>query len=591
MSRHRLTIRPEGAAVDIEAGTNLADALREAGYPVSLYCHKRGVCGKCLVEIESGDAGLPDPSETAVLARRGASAAARLACRISVQGPLTIAVPEASLVPAISDVPALSEGFRRPVSLDPPLRKYAVRPPAASLQDPGSDLDRLLSLLPDPALEASLAAMRGLAASSPADESRVLTAVVHGRSLLDVEPEDTSARQLGLAVDLGTTTVAAELVDLETGRTIAAEAALNGQVRFGADVVTRVTAAHADFGQAKGLRRAAWETINALLLRLLEQSGREASEVYETVVAGNTAMAHLALGLPVDGLAVAPFQSLFSVLPAFPAGPVGSAANPEGRVYFAPAIKSFVGGDIAAGLAAVDIESGPDEVLFLDLGTNGEIVLKHGCRLTCTSTAAGPAFEGMSLSCGMIAGPGAVHAAAFRDGRLDLRVIGGRPAAGICGSGLIDILAVALDQGWIDASGAVLAPGRTIPVAPGIALSQKDVREVQLAAAAVKTGLHMLLAEAGLATGDLDGVCVAGAFGSTLDVRNASRLGLIPEVDPARIRFVGNTSLAGARILLLSAGERARCESLAGRIRHVSLARGEDFQSQFVESLEFKPWR
>jgi uncharacterized 2Fe-2S/4Fe-4S cluster protein (DUF4445 family) len=418
-----------------------------------------------------------------------------------------------------------------------------------------------------------------------------LTAVVHGRSLLDVEPGDTSVRQLGLAVDLGTTTVAAELVDLETGRTIAAEAALNGQVRFGADVVTRVTAAHADSGQAKGLRRAAWETINALLLGLLEQSGREASEVYETVVAGNTAMAHLALGLPVDGLAVAPFQSLFSALPAFPAGAVGSAANPEGRVYFAPAIKSFVGGDIAAGLTAVDIENGPDKVLFLDLGTNGEIVLKHGRRLTCTSTAAGPAFEGMSLSCGMIAGPGAVHAAAFRDGRLDLRVIGGRPAAGVCGSGLIDILAIALDQGWIDASGAVLAPGRTIPVAPGIALSQKDVREVQLAAAAVKTGLHMLLEESGLATGDLDGVCVAGAFGSTLNIRHASRLGLIPEVDPARIRFVGNASLAGARILLLSAGERARCESLAGRIRHVSLARGEDFQSRFVESLEFKPWR
>ncbi len=284
---------------------------------------------------------------------------------------------------------------------------------------------------------------------------------------MDLEPGDTSGRLFGLAVDLGTTTVAAELIDLLSGRTIAAATTLNAQARFGADVVSRVTAAHLDPAQAEGLRRAAWETINGLLAGLLERAGAAPQDVYETVLAGNTAMAHLALGLSVAGLAVSPFHSLFSSLPSIPAAAAGSLANPRGRVYLAPAIRSFVGGDISAGLAAVDIENGPEAVLFLDLGTNGEVVLKRGGRLTCTSTAAGPAFEGMSLSCGMIASPGAIHAAEDDGGEaLALRVIGGGPAAGVCGSGLIDILALALDRGWLDGSGAVLAPGRTIPWRP-----------------------------------------------------------------------------------------------------------------------------
>jgi uncharacterized 2Fe-2S/4Fe-4S cluster protein (DUF4445 family) len=587
-ARHRLTIRPDGAAIEVEDGRNLADALGEAGRAVSLYCHKRGICGKCLIRIDSGDAGRPDAQEQAVLDRRGAGPSDRLACRVSVRGPLEVSIPESSRLPRVEAIPGLIEPERRNIALDPPLRKYAVHPAGASIEDPAPSLERLLAALSE-GLEIAPQSLGGLAAIDSGD---AVTAIIHGRTIIDLEPGDTSDRLYGLAVDLGTTTVAAELIDLASGRTIMAATSLNAQARFGADVVSRVTAAHFDPAQAEGLRRAAWETINGLLARLMEHSGVSSKNVYETVLAGNTAMAHLALGLPVASLAVAPFHSLFSALPAVPAGEAGSLANPNGRVYLAPAIRGFVGGDISAGLAAVDIESGPDAVLFLDLGTNGEVALKRGNRLTCTSTAAGPAFEGMALSCGMIASPGAVHAAEDGGGEsFSLRVIGGGPAAGVCGSGLVDILSLALDRGWMDASGAVLAPGRTITLAPGLALSQKDVREVQLAAAAIKTGMRRLLEEAGLRSGDLDAILVAGAFGSTLNVRRAVRLGLIPDVDPTRIRFVGNTSLAGARLLLLSAAERGRCEALAGRIRHVSLASGEVFQSRFVESLEFGPWR
>ncbi len=591
MILHRIAIEPGSILTESKTGACLADALADAGYPVHLYCRRRGICGKCLIQIVEGDFGLPDADEAALLARRKAPAGSRLACRVTVTGPLTVLIPEASRPPSLAVVPEADWDGWRSVPLDPPLHKYSVRPDPPSLENPASDLDRLLASLPEAAWEPAPAALRGLAAvSRPGGAPFTLTAVVHDRRILAIEPGDTSGRQFGLAVDLGTTTVAAELVDLESGRTAASAAALNAQSRFGADVVSRITAARLDPAAAEGLRSAAWETVNGLLSRLLDQAGLPASAVYETVLAGNTAMTHLALGLSVASLTEAPFHPLVASLPPLPAGGTGSAAHPDGLVYFAPGIGSFVGGDISAGLAAADIESGPERILFVDLGTNGEIVLKNGDDLACTSTAAGPAFEGMSLSCGMIAGPGAVHAAHFAAGRLALDVIGGGAPMGICGSGIIDLLAMALEQGGLDASGAIRSAAGTIEAAPGLGLDRRDVREVQLAAAAVKTGMRRLLARAGLEAVDLDAVWVAGAFGSTLDVRHAVRLGLIPDVPPDRIRFLGNASLAGARLLLLSAAERDRCEALARRVRHVSLA-GDAFQAAFVDSLAFSPWR
>jgi uncharacterized 2Fe-2S/4Fe-4S cluster protein (DUF4445 family) len=443
-------------------------------------------------------------------------------------------------------------------------------------------------------------------------------------------------------VDLGTTTIAAELVDLNSGRTVAGAAALNGQARFGADVVSRISAAHLDPSRLPAIRAAAVESVNGVLGELARAGGVGTAAIGEVVIAGNTAMSHLFLGLPVGTLALAPFQALFSSLAPLPVGETGLEMNPAGRVYLAPNIKSFVGGDISAGLIAVDIERAPETTLFLDLGTNGEIVLKKGKVILATSTAAGPAFEGMGLSCGMLAGPGAVDKAEWRParpresrestgpvavqpvrprsapsprvpyasavraprpappvsrdplargGRLLLRVVGGGEPRGVCGSGIIDVLAVALERGWLEPDGRIVQPAREIVLAPSLRVVQKDIREIQLAAAAVKTGVKMLLDEAGLRAADLDLVLVAGAFGSTLDVGHAARLGLIPALSGSKIRFAGNASLAGARILLLSAPERRRSEALARRIRHISLARGEAFQRTFVEALEFKSWR
>jgi uncharacterized 2Fe-2S/4Fe-4S cluster protein (DUF4445 family) len=300
-------------------------------------------------------------------------------------------------------------------------------------------------------------------------------------------------------------------------------------------------------------------------------------------------MNHLFLGTPIRSLALAPFNAVFSVLPPLPAREVGLKIHPNGRVYLAPNIKSFVGGDISAGLMAAGFKDKAGTYMFIDLGTNGEIVLKKGADLMASSTAAGPAFEGMNISQGMLALPGAIYRAENKDG-FEVLTIGGGPARGICGTGLIDLAAVGLARGLITPQGAITAPGKKIAVAAGVFLDQKDVRELQLAAAAVKSGMQMMLQANGLTAADLDGLLIAGAFGSYLDTAKAAALGLLPSIDPGRITFLGNTSLAEARLLLLSLKTRRRLETLVKDIEHFSLASQPAFQETFISSLEFGPW-
>ena len=588
MNTFKVILLPENRTLFAATGASLADALSESPIPIGFPCRGRGLCGKCLVEIVSGDAGVPDAAERTVLDRRARGKTHRLACRVVVRGPLTIRIaPEARL----SSIAPLIEGRRREIALDPPMKKFALAVPADSRSDPESALDGLLGrfLEPRPSASPALLSVLGGLESDPRE---TVTAVLYeDRRILAVEPGDTAGRDFGAAVDLGTTTVVAEIIDLNDGRTLAAAAGLNGQARFGADVVSRITAAHLEPALLAGLRDEARRTINGLLDRARGEAGIEASEIYETVIAGNTAMNHLFLGLPVDGLAVAPFRALFSALEPIEAAAGGLAVNPAGRIYLAPNIRSFVGGDIAAGLTAADFENGPEKALFLDLGTNGEIVVKNGARLSTTSTAAGPAFEGMGISCGMIAAPGAVYKAEKIGSGISVQVIGAGEAQGVCGSGLIDVLAAALELGWMDAGGLIPGPKKSFRLAEGLELTQKDIREVQLASAAIRTGMRMLLDEVGLSVAELDRIFVAGAFGSTLDIGSAMRIGLLPCVDREKVEFIGNASLSGARLLLLSGQERKRCETLAQKITHLPLAQSKTFQDIFIESLQFKNWK
>jgi uncharacterized 2Fe-2S/4Fe-4S cluster protein (DUF4445 family) len=584
-----LRILPEGMSLPAAEGAVLAEVLDRAGVALSLYCGRRGLCGKCLVEIVRGPLPALAEDERTLLARRGLPPKFRLSCRYRISADLDVRVPEFSRLPRM---PVLSRGVERSFALEPDVRKIRMTVPKPALDSPVALLDLVRAKFPQIDLGASPDALRALVrAWEGGGPDGELTAVLFAdRDLLAAEPGDTAGEVYGIAVDLGTTTLVAELVDLASGTVIDTAAALNPQVKFGSDVISRITAAFGATSRAAELRDVVIAGLNEMIGGLCERNHVPRDRVYEAVVAGNTAMNHLFLGLPVDTLAVAPYFAAFSVLPPIPVPASGLALNPAGRVVVAPNIKSFVGGDISAGLAAIDAGHHPGSFLFVDLGTNGELVLKKGARFTATSTAAGPAFEGMTLSCGMLALPGAVFKAEDRDGRTVVETIGGRPARGVCGTGLIDLIAAALRQGRLSPQGHIADPSKRIPVDGPVELTQKDIREVQLAAAAVKTGIRMLLEANGTAAADLDEIYVAGAFGNYLNVANAMALGLLPRVPAEKIRFIGNSSLAGARAMLLSAAERERCEALVGRIDHESLARGAAFQALFVEALEFKEW-
>jgi uncharacterized 2Fe-2S/4Fe-4S cluster protein (DUF4445 family) len=585
-THHILEVVPDGLKVRVKAGEILADALRQAGIPLSLYCHKRGVCGKCAVRIRAGLLPLLEASERAALEKRGLGPDHRLACRFPVRGDLTVEIlPESRL----GRITVLEAGLSVPVALDPQVRKLAVTVGPPPLDAPASTVDLLAERLGTNGLGLGLAALRrlgGLVQGAP----RTVTAVLYGeREVLDVEDGDTSGRVFGLAFDIGTSTVVAELVDLVAGQSLGRVSALNSQASYGADIVSRITFVFQDPDNLRRLRRSIVHQLNELAGELCAGVSVRKDEIYEAVVAGNSAMNHFLCGVSVDGLAMSPFHAAFTALPPFAAAEIGLELNPAARVYVVPNIKSFVGGDITAGLAAAALAEKTGHFLFIDIGTNGEIVLKKGDKFAATSTAAGPAFEGMSISCGMLAVEGAVHRADWQDG-FRVGTIGDATPRGLCGTGLIDVLAVALAHGLVRKDGKIAGPDKRLRLADKLSLTQNDVRELQLAAAAVKTGVRLMLKEFSVSLKSLDGVYVAGAFGNSLDIRNAQALGLLPGVPEKKILFIGNSSLAGARRLLLSAADRASAEALVRRIGHVSLANRPEFQEEFVRALEFGPF-
>ncbi len=572
--------------VKAASGRLLSDVLAEAGLPLSLYCRGRGLCGRCFVEVLTEPRPPLKDGEGSLLALRGLSPDHRLACLYVLDRSIRISVPAASL---LEKMPVLDWGVATSVDLDPAVRKYTLELPRPDLAHPEGSWEKLGRALKVFPLAAGLDVIRSLPPLLGRSDGKLTAVLYRDREVLALEPGDTTARALGLAVDLGTTTLVMELIDLNSGRVLGSETALNGQVSYGVDVVSRISRVFAEPAEGERLQRIVVRDLDRMAASLLARTGLDRGSVYEAVVAGNTAMNHLLARVPVTSLALAPFNPAFSALPPLPARDIGLDIHPQARLYLAPNIQSFVGGDISAGLLASGFLDRTGNWLYLDLGTNGEIALKKGRDVVVTSTAAGPAFEGMNISHGMLAVPGAI-ARAENEGGLKVFTIGDRPAKGICGTGLIDIVAVGRELGLITAQGAIAGAEKRLPVAPGIVLESKDVRELQLAAGAIKTGVKMMLAGAGLRAADLDGLMIAGAFGNTLNIGRAMAVGLLPVIDPARIAFLGNASLAGARALLVSQASRTRLEGSLGAIRHLSLASEASFQDHFLASLDFVPW-
>jgi uncharacterized 2Fe-2S/4Fe-4S cluster protein (DUF4445 family) len=579
-------VMPDGTKTRAKAGEVLADVLTRSGVPLSLYCNKRGICGKCAVRIVAGPLPFPDTLEAGLLENRKLGPDHRLACRYEVRSDVTVEILPGSRLERIA---ILETGAPSAVLVDPAVKKLALVLGKPSLRSPLAVTDTIRTLLKSPRIKLPLSALAKLGGPVLSRGHPVTAILYDEQEVIDIEPDDIGEEAFGLAIDLGTSTVAAELVDLRTGQVVERAAVVNAQNAYGADVVSRITFAFENPDNLRRLRNAAVQLINDLVAGMSRRSGVPRHRIYDAVVAGNTVMNHILCGVAVDSLALAPFHAVFSSLQALPAAELGFALHPHARVYIVPNIKSFVGGDITAGLVVSEMATMAGHGLFIDLGTNGEIVLKKGREIVATSTAAGPAFEGMNVSCGMLAVAGAIYKAEWVEGFRFLTV-DDLPPQGVCGTGLIDVLAIAVARGVLDRDGRIAGSEKKIRLTDRLSLTQQDIRDIQLAVAAVRTGVRLMLRECRVSLTDLERIFVAGAFGNFLDIRNSQALGLLPDVPERKIVFLGNASLAGARRLLLSRSSRTEAESLAARISHVSLATRPDFQDEFVRALEFSAY-
>ena len=400
---------------------------------------------------------------------------------------------------------------------------------------------------------------------------------------------------LGAAVDIGTTTVAVLLYDLSTGKLLGSAGERNAQRGFGADVISRITACGE--GKLPVLRDAIRGQILELTARLCRAAGRDLSELRRAAVAGNTVMEHLYAGLDPTGIGVAPFT------PASLFGEHTEDIGPARETYLCPCVSGYVGGDVTAGLLASGGDRAEGILLYMDIGTNGEMALgdRRG-YLTCAA-AAGPAFEGAEIACGMDASPGAIDRVRAENGDVLVHVIGETAPAGLCGSGLIDAAAALLELGVIDETGRMadaeelsplLAPrlffledGQTaFRLAGGVYIAARDVRQVQLAKAAIRAGAETLLARAGRKAEDITELVIAGGFGSFMDKNSALRIGLLPRVDPARIRHAGNAASAGAALALAAEGE-AQLASFAGKLAYLELSTEREFMDRYIDCMMF----
>jgi uncharacterized 2Fe-2S/4Fe-4S cluster protein (DUF4445 family) len=597
-------------AVRVPYGVTLFDAASWNGIAIDSTCGGHGTCKKCRIRIADDP---PTPTSLDIRAytadelRQGW----RLACRTSATQDTQVEVPPLTTRPKAATV-----GVGRQVILRPAVQKRYLELAEPSLTDQASDLERVLAQLDDLEPRAELSVLKTLGQTLRAADYKV-TAVVVDDVLIAVEPGDTTGRRFGIAFDLGTTTVVATLLDLSTGTPVAVESTLNKQQPFGADVITRISATMIDPGALDKLQQLAQETLAELARAVCEAGGVQPHEVYEVALAGNATMTHLVLGVDPEPLGMAPFILSTRLFPEVLAADLGLAggAHPRARAVVFPAFGAYVGGDITAGLLASGMDRDARVRLFIDIGTNCEIVLGNREWLLATAAPAGPAFEGAAIRCGMRAAEGAIEVVTMTPDEVGLKVIGDAEPQGLCGSGLVDAVTGLVRLGLLDSSGRFIAEEEAAARAPGLAdrltrigaervfvlhwrgsrdaaedsiyLSQRDVRELQFAKAAIATGWSILLEEAGLVQDDVKQVLLAGSFGSYLSPAAAIRIGLVPKVPVPRVVPAGNVAGEGAKMALLSLRERAGGLALLEEVRYVELSDRANFNDRFIERLPF----
>ena len=525
MKHFNITFKPEGKQISIHSGATLLEAAGQAGIILNNVCGGKGTCEKCAVILE------PDSQQV-------------FACQYRVQSDLTVTIPVSS---RFFEQKILAEGIDTETRIDRDIYKNYLQ-------------------------------------------------ISEG------------AQILGVAVDIGTTTVVAKLIDMTSGRCLATEAALNPQTRYGDDVVSRIAYVETDAKSAE-LQKVIADCVNELIAGLCEKTSIDSKQIFEVCAVGNTTMNHIFLNLPVKQLGQAPYKAYSLDAKDTRADESALQINPAGNIHTVENIAGFVGSDITAVALAIDIDTFEKMSLIVDIGTNGEIVLGTAGKLYAASCAAGPAFEGARIKCGSRAVEGAIEAVVVNEDEIVLDVIGNSPAHSICGSGLIDAVAALLNLEIVDATGRFVEaatlkdklppaifsriieqdgqPAFQLDDAQKVVLTQADIRQVQLAKAAIRAGIKLIEQKIGIADGDIEQIFLAGAFGNYIRAESALRLKILPDVPAERIHFVGNAASSGAQMILLSRQCRDKAGQLARKIEYVEIAHQPGFQDVFTDCMGF----
>jgi len=585
-----IDFEPIGRRGLCKPGQSLLESARYLNVDLISICGGVGSCGQCKVQIISGKVSKPTLEEEAELSARQLEQGYRLACQTLPLSDVKVNVPPESLTsPQRTQV----EGLEVDVAPEPPVRAKEIRLTAPTLEAPIPDDNNLLNALGIPSGRVDLVLLQSLSRQLRAMDWNV-SAAVRGEEVIAVAAPGT--QWVGLAVDIGTTKIAAYLLDMATGKTLASKGIMNPQISYGEDVITRIVAASKSPANSAKLQGLLVEALNQLAADLCAETGLTIENIVEAVVVGNTALHHLFLGLPVKQLGLAPYIPATCAAVEIKAREIGLKLAPAAYLHMLPNVAGYVGADHIAMLLATRTADSEKTTLAIDIGTNTEICLNYQGKLISVSCASGPAFEGAHIKFGMRAAPGAIEHVRLEKDRLEIQTIGAETPIGVCGSGLLDVVAQLRLNNILDRSGRMGDHPRVrkengaefiLVDRPGqdpITISQKDVRELQLAKGAIRAGIQALLSAVGLVESDIEQVIIAGAFGTFIDIGSAITIGMLPSLPPERFSKVGNAAGTGARLALISTTQRLKTVEIARGTGYIELATVPNFQRKFAEA-------
>ena len=620
----KITFLPDKKDIKVNKGTTILEALESIEININAPCGGKGICGKCKISINKGIA-TATPIEEELLSGEEIKKGFRLACQTKIFEDTVIEIPSEIRLDfkrvfssnLKGDINHIENNF----VIDSNLKKVFLDLKKPSLDDQRSDWGRIKNGLSPKKIEniSNLKISVEILKKIPILIRRAnfkITVTLYNNEIIDIEKGDTTKSSYGIAFDIGTTTVAGYLVDLNTGEELSAIAKTNLQNIHGDDVISRIGFTQKRKENLEILQREIVNILNEIIKEIVTQAGVNINNIYKITIAGNTCMHHLLLGINPSYIAPSPYIPVIKESLNLKAKDIPRLAlEPTANVFILPNISAFVGADIVAGILAICMWKNEKISLFIDLGTNGEIVLGSKRKMWTCSTAAGPAFEGARISSGMRATEGAIDKVKIDNKSIDYRVIKDGKVRGICGSGLIDLIAELLKLGLINKSGKLidreecnselsekirkriikgpkgnkflLIKSKETESGNPIFLTQKDIREVQLAKAAIYAGIKILLKEVNISPEDIQKILLAGAFGNFIDKKSAIRIGLIPYLPLEKIESAGNAAGRGAEIVLLSKKMREVSQEISNKVKYVELSSRTDFQEEFIKAISF----